>query len=108
MRAEFRRGVAGSARFGRLVARARAAHGEVTFLDGSHYKPSVPIELDAALSQAGSAVGFLAFLRSFTEDFEGAYAAEALRSLVAPEQDSEVFREWLEIAGERERSCRKL
>lgn len=85
-----------------------APGGNVDFLDGSRYRPSVPIELDAALSQAGSAVGFLAFLRSFTEHFEGEHAAEALRSLVAPEQDVAGFREQLEVARAAERSCRAL
>ena len=85
-----------------------APGGRVDFPDGSHYRPSIPIELDAALSQAGSAVGFLAFLRSFTENLEGQHAAEALRSLVAPEQDVAGFREQLEVARGAERGCRAL
>jgi hypothetical protein len=82
-----------------------ARDGRVEFQDGSRYQPSVPIELDAALSQAGSAIGFLAILRTFTEYFEGDYALEALRSLIAPEQAVAGFSERVEKARSAERSC---
>ncbi len=82
-----------------------ARDGRVEFQDGSRYQPSVPIELDAALSQAGSAIGFLAILRTFTEYFEGDYALEALRSLIAPEQTVAGFSERVEKARSAERSC---
>jgi len=79
--------------------------GVIEFIDGSRYDPSIPIELDAALSQAGSAIGFLAILRSFSEHLEGEYADEALRSLVAPEQGVAGFGEQLDAARAAERSC---
>jgi len=80
--------------------------GVVSFTDGATYRPTVPIELEAALSQAGSAVGFLAFLRAFAEHFEGPHAVEALRSLVAPEQDVASFAERFEAAKAAELACR--
>lgn len=79
--------------------------GVVTFTDGSTYRPEVPIELDAALSQAGSAVGFLSVLRSFTKHFEGAHAVEALRSLIAPEQGVDAFSARFEAARAVEATC---
>ena len=82
-----------------------APGGRVEFRDGSIYHPSVPIELDAALSQAGSAIGFLAILRSFSEHMEGDHAIEALRSLIAPEQDVAAFGEGVDEASRAERSC---
>lgn len=82
-----------------------APGGRVEFQDGSRYHPSVPIELDAALSQAGSAIGFLAILRTFSEHLEGDHAIEALRSLVAPEQDVAGFVERVDQARGAEQSC---
>jgi hypothetical protein len=82
-----------------------ARGGVVSFLDGSSYRPSVPIELDAALSQAGSAVGFLSVLRAFAEHLEGEHAVEALRSLIAPELDLDGFGERVERARAVERAC---
>jgi hypothetical protein len=82
-----------------------APGGSVEFLDGSRYRPSVPIELDAALSQAGSAIGFLAILRAFSEHLEGEHAREALRSLIAPELDVAGFADRIEEARGAERSC---
>jgi hypothetical protein len=79
--------------------------GAVSFPDGSSYRPSVPIELDAALSQAGSAIGFLAILRSFAEELEGEHSVEALRSLIAPELDLDGFAGQLEQARSAERAC---
>ena len=65
----------------------------------------MPIELDAALSQAGSAVGFLAVLRTFSTYLEGEHAGEALRSLIAPELDVPGFAERAALALEAESDC---
>lgn len=88
-------------RFGE-IADGRA----VRFLDGSRFDPSVPIELDAALSQAESAIGFLALLRSFAIELDGPeLGAHSLRSLVAPELDAAGFETLLEGAERAERAC---
>lgn len=79
--------------------------GVVRFQDGSAYRPAVPIELDASLSQAGAARGFLALLRTFSILLDGEHGDEALRSLVAPELDVHAFGEVLDKAKETERKC---
>ena len=83
-----------------------APGGEVNFVDGTRYRPTVPIELDAALSQAGSAIGFLAILRAFAEHFEGEHSVEALRSLIAPEEDVASFEAHVAVALAAEQECR--
>ena len=81
--------------------------GEVVLVDGSRYKPAVGIELEAALIQAASVKGYLAFLRSFANRVEpGAHRSETLRSLVAPELDGADFDAKLEVAEASERACR--
>lgn len=80
--------------------------GEVQFRDGSVYRPKVPIELDASLSQAGGARGFLALLRSFTTMLDGEHGDEALRSLIAPSLDVHAFADVLERANTSEHACR--
>lgn len=81
--------------------------GEVVLVDGSRFKPKVGIELEAALIQAASVKGYLAFLRSFANRVEaGAYRSETLRSLIAPELDSTDFDAKLEVATASERACR--
>jgi len=90
-------------RFGEI-----APEGRVEFVDGSVYRPALPIELDAALSQAAGARGFLALLRSFAEELEGdEHAAEAFHSLVAPELDRATFERFRSEAAAAERSCRR-
>lgn len=81
--------------------------GIVRFASGAQYRPAVPIELEAALSQAGEAMGFLALLRQFVINVEGPeYADETLRSLIAPELEPEVFVGALREAREVEEGCR--
>lgn len=96
----------------RYVRAAMRRLGEVTpgntvrFSDGSQYDPTVPIELEAALSQAGGAEGFLALLRTFVGELETeTYRSDTLRSLVAPELDSEVFEIRMSEAETAERDC---
>lgn len=80
--------------------------GAVRFTDGSRYDPTVPIELEAALSQAGGAQGFLALLRSFVDDLEPAeYQRETLRSLIAPELDPASFAAAMDRAEGKEEEC---
>ena len=81
--------------------------GEVILVDGSRYNSKVGIELEAALIQAASVKGYLAFLRSFSNRVEaGPHRTETLRSLVAPELDSADFSAKLKVAQESERVCR--
>ena len=66
--------------------------GAVHFTTGAVFRPAVPIELEAALSQASSALGFLALLERFVENLEVAeHRPETLRGLVAPELGSDRF-----------------
>ena len=74
---------------------------------GVQFDPSVPIELEAALSQAADAVGYLALLRQFVAEFEAeSYRRETLRGLVSPELDLRRFEELIELAESVERACR--
>jgi len=80
--------------------------GVVQFNDGSRFNPTVPIELEAALSQPGGAEGFLALLRSFVAKLEPEeYRRETLRSLIAPELDPAAFDGAMDAAVAAERSC---
>ncbi len=80
--------------------------GRVGFTDGSVYNPTVPIELEAALSQAGGAKGFLALLRTFVGRLEAEeYRRETLRSLIAPEFDGRSFGDAMDAAEASERRC---
>jgi hypothetical protein len=80
--------------------------GQVEFSDGSRYRPSVPIELEMALTQAGSATGYLALLRRFAVAVEGdEYARQTFRSLVAPEMNAARFGALMDVAERREQEC---
>ena len=80
--------------------------GVVEFTDGSRYHPTVPLELEAALSQAADARGFLALLRKFVDDFEKPDdRVETYRSLIAPELDSRSFSVALGKADAARASC---
>lgn len=80
--------------------------GLVEFGVGGAYRPTVPIELEMALSQAGQARGFIALLRQFVAELEeDAHRDETFRSLVAPELDPPTFEVILEKAKVRERDC---
>ena len=81
--------------------------GLVRFGGQDAYRPTVPIELEMALSQAGEARGFIALLRQFVAELESeAHRDETLRSLIAPEMDPQTFGVLLEKARAREQSCR--
>ena len=80
--------------------------GKVEFAAGTVYRPTVPIELEAALSQAGEAKGYLALLRQFVRELEDpVQRRETLRSLVAPEMDPQTFAVVIDKAEARERDC---
>ncbi len=80
--------------------------GVVEFSDGTAYRPTIPIELEVALSQAAEARGFLALLRQFVNELEASpHRRETFRSLVAPEMDPLSFGVIMHKAEESERSC---
>ncbi len=80
--------------------------GVVEFGAGTVFRPSVPIELEAALSQAGDARGFIALLRQFVFELEEEpHREETFRSLVAPEMDPMSFAVVMQKAAAREREC---
>jgi hypothetical protein len=80
--------------------------GLVKFARGTAYRPSVPIELEVALSQAAEAIGFLALLRQFVIELEGEHhRRETFRSLVAPELDPMSFDVIMDKAESSEREC---
>ena len=81
--------------------------GVIALEDDTRYRPGVPLELEAAATQAVSARGHLALLRQWTRLLEPeAYRAEALRSLVAPEMEPAAFADALASARGAERRCR--
>jgi hypothetical protein len=83
--------------------------GAVVLADGTAYRTAIPLELAAAISQAGEVRGYLAMLRQFVAELEPeAYRRETLRGLVAPEVSPASF-EAMVGAGERsERECLAL
>jgi hypothetical protein len=81
--------------------------GAIQMEDGTRYRPGVPLELAAAATQAASARGYLALLRQWVRLLEPEpYRNEALRSLVAPELQTEEFARALARARAAEASCR--
>lgn len=78
----------------------------VRFTSGAVFRPQVPIELEAALSQASRAIGYLALLRTFVLDMEGPkHQTETLRGLIAPELGSEPFAAILSDAEAQQLDC---
>jgi hypothetical protein len=80
----------------------------VDFVDGSQLRPSSPIELEMAMSNASQARGYLVLLREFVEGLERDRKGRelALRSLLAPELSSSQFQERLALARAGEERCR--
>jgi hypothetical protein len=79
----------------------------VSMIDGSQYRTSSPIELAAAMSQPGEALGYLALLRALVARLEvEAYREGTLRGLIAPEVGAEFFSTMMLEAQGAERSCR--
>jgi len=80
--------------------------GVIRMVDGTRFRGDVPIELMAAASQPGQAVGYLALLRRFVAQLEPeAYRRATLRGLLAPELAPVRFDETLDDAESNERSC---
>jgi len=80
--------------------------GVVAFSGGVVFRPTIPIELEVALSQAAEAKGFLALLWQFVKELEAPpHRREAFRSLVAPEMSPMRFGVILDKAEASERSC---
>ena len=80
--------------------------GRIALLDGSSFDAGNPIELTAAQSQPGDAVGYLALLRSFVAKLESPDQQRAtLRGIVAPEIDAARFDAVVEDAERAERQC---
>lgn len=81
--------------------------GVVPMRDGARYRTADALELEAALSEASQARGFVALLRGFARELGGAAAAaEELRGLVAPELGESAFADVLTGADAAERGCR--
>ena len=81
-------------------------NGLISALDGSKFSASIPIELSAAASQAGSAIGYLALLRAFVTELEPApFHRSALKGWIAPEMTPSGFDTVFERAEADERSC---
>jgi hypothetical protein len=80
--------------------------GQITLLDGSKLRASIPIDLAAARNQSAEAVGILSLLRAFVAELEPPeQRRHALRGLIAPELDKERFDAFVEVAENLERSC---
>lgn len=81
--------------------------GSVETAAGTRYRTSVPIELEAALSEAAQTRGFVAALRAFVAQLEEPeHRADTLRSLIAPEAASSAFASDYAEAQAREAGCR--
>jgi hypothetical protein len=82
-----------------------SAGSRIPMLDGSSLNPGSAIELTAAMSQPGDALGYLALLRDFVRELEApAQRSESLRGLVAPETPAA---EWASLLAEAERAERQ-
>lgn len=80
--------------------------GVVPFATGLTFDPAILIELEAALSRAADATGYLALLRQFVAELEPEeFRREALRSLIAPELSLERFDSAVDAAEQSEIAC---
>jgi hypothetical protein len=80
--------------------------GAIHMIDGTLFRSGMPIELSAASSQPGHAIGYLALLRRFVSLLEpAAFHRATLQGLLAPELAPARFDETLDAAETRERSC---
>jgi len=90
----------------RRLGEVSPGDGAVDFGGGMSYRPTIPIELEVALSQAGDARGFLSLLDRFVSEMEESeYQRETFRSLIAPELDEASFDAIMDRAQERRKSC---
>ncbi len=80
--------------------------GTLALADGTRFRPTIPIELSAAASQAGEVQGYLVMLRELVSELEPeADRREALRGLIAPELGAASFDEIVSAAELREQQC---
>jgi hypothetical protein len=80
--------------------------GRITLVDGSKFRPSIPLDLAAASAQSAEAVGFLSLLRAFIAELEPSeHRRNTLRGVIAPELESERFDAIVVIAEGLERRC---
>ena len=80
--------------------------GLITLIDGSKFRPSIPLDLAAASAQSAEAIGVLSLLRAFIAELEPTeQRRNALRGVIAPELDNEHFDAIFEIAEDLERRC---
>jgi hypothetical protein len=80
--------------------------GVIHMVNGTRYRSGLPMELSAAASQPGRAIGYLALLRRFVALLEPEPQRRAtLRGLLAPELAPARFDEALDAARSHEQSC---
>jgi len=80
--------------------------GLITLVDGTKFRPAIPLDLEAASAQSADAVGFLALLRAFVTELEPAeQRRNTLRGAIAPELGQERFDAAVAIAEDLERRC---
>jgi hypothetical protein len=80
--------------------------GVVELVDGSKYRPAIPIELMAAGTEAAQVKGYLAMLRAFVDAMEAPeHRRSTLRGLVAPELGTVRFGSLIDEAESREQRC---
>lgn len=80
--------------------------GLITLIDGSKFRPSIPLDLTAASAQSAEAIGYLSLLRAFISELEPSeHRRNALRGVIAPELDRESFHAIVDVAEDLERRC---
>ncbi|MBW2716648.1 MAG: hypothetical protein JRD03_11255 [Deltaproteobacteria bacterium] len=80
--------------------------GLIHLVDGSKFRPAIPLDLAAARAQSAEAIGFISLLRAFVAELEPtAQRRNTLRGVIAPELESERFAAIIEIAENHERRC---
>ncbi len=80
--------------------------GTLSLVDGTRFRPTIPIELSAAASQSGEVKGYLVMLRRFIAELEPeSDRRESLRGLIAPEIGVASFDEMVTTAELREERC---
>jgi len=85
---------------------ALSPDGLITLVDGSKFRPSVPLDLAAARDQSADAIGFLSLLRAFVAELEPSeHRRDALRGVIAPEMVRERFDAVAAVAEDLERRC---
>ncbi len=81
--------------------------GAVLLTDGTAYRTAIPLELEAAQSQAADVRGYLAMLDSFVAELEPEpYRRETLRGLIGPEVGPAEFAVMVSTAEAVEQRCR--